>query len=177
MRLALPSVRLFLHLTGLSLFYSVSGRKGVDRFDRCIGICSQPAVECSSTALYFLEVVPATAAIRARIVPMSNLPTGTVTFLFTDIEGSTTRWEQHREAMQRALARHDAIVREAIEGHGRTGFTAMDAGRPAVFTMAPDAILAALVPPGLLQRPCMAAHGAASLCWRGASGHLREHTR
>ena len=38
---------------------------------------------------------------------MADLPTGTVTFLFTDIEGSTTRWEQHREAMQAALARHE----------------------------------------------------------------------
>ena len=35
---------------------------------------------------------------------MPELPTGTVTFLFTDIEGSTTRWEQHREAMQVAQA-------------------------------------------------------------------------
>ncbi len=39
---------------------------------------------------------------------MPTLPTGTVTFLFTDIEGSTTRWEQHREVMRAALARHDA---------------------------------------------------------------------
>ncbi|HSH77816.1 MAG TPA: adenylate/guanylate cyclase domain-containing protein, partial [Herpetosiphonaceae bacterium] len=39
------------------------------------------------------------------------------TFLFTDIEGSTTRWEQ-RAAMQTALARHDAILRGVIEAHG-----------------------------------------------------------
>ena len=38
---------------------------------------------------------------------MSSLPTGTVTFLFTDIEGSTKLWERSSEAMQRALARHD----------------------------------------------------------------------
>ncbi|HSH79390.1 MAG TPA: adenylate/guanylate cyclase domain-containing protein, partial [Herpetosiphonaceae bacterium] len=49
---------------------------------------------------------------------MPEFPTGTVTFLFTDIEGSTTRWEHQRQAMQRALARHDAILREAIEAHG-----------------------------------------------------------
>ncbi len=53
---------------------------------------------------------------------MSELPSGTVTFLFTDIEGSTTRWEQHRDAMQVALARHDAILREAIEAHGGVVF-------------------------------------------------------
>ena len=47
---------------------------------------------------------------------MPELPTGTGTFLFTDIEGSTTRWEQHREAMQAALARHEAVLREVIDG-------------------------------------------------------------
>jgi class 3 adenylate cyclase len=47
----------------------------------------------------------------------SNLPTGTVTFLFTDLEGSTQLWEQQPQAMPAALARHDAILREAIEAH------------------------------------------------------------
>ena len=41
---------------------------------------------------------------------MPDLPNGTVTFLFTDIEGSTTRWEQHREAMQAALVHHVATL-------------------------------------------------------------------
>jgi class 3 adenylate cyclase len=50
---------------------------------------------------------------------MTDLPTGTVTFLFTDIEGSTQLWEKHPEAMQAVLAKHDAILREAIESnHG-----------------------------------------------------------
>ena len=44
---------------------------------------------------------------------MPDLPTGTVTFLFTDIEGSTRLWEQHPEAMRAALARHDALLRAA----------------------------------------------------------------
>jgi class 3 adenylate cyclase len=43
-----------------------------------------------------------------------ELPTGTITFLFTDIEGSTTRWEQHQETMAAALTRHDTLLREAI---------------------------------------------------------------
>jgi class 3 adenylate cyclase len=38
---------------------------------------------------------------------VGELPTGTVTFLFTDIEGSTRLWEQHPEAMRRATAHHD----------------------------------------------------------------------
>jgi class 3 adenylate cyclase len=40
------------------------------------------------------------------------LPMGTVTFLFTDIEGSTRVWEAHPEVMRVALARHDALMRE-----------------------------------------------------------------
>ena len=45
---------------------------------------------------------------------MAELPSGTVTFLFTDIEGSTTRWEGHPDAMRVALACHDALIRAAI---------------------------------------------------------------
>jgi class 3 adenylate cyclase len=45
---------------------------------------------------------------------MTGLPTGTVTFLFTDIEGSTARWEQHPDAMRVALARHESILKESI---------------------------------------------------------------
>lgn len=49
---------------------------------------------------------------------MQNPPSGTVTFLFTDIEGSTRRWDQHREEMSSALSQHDAILRSCIEQHG-----------------------------------------------------------
>ena len=48
---------------------------------------------------------------------MSDLPSGTVTFLFTDIEGSTQLWEKYPEAMQIVLAEHDSILRAAIESH------------------------------------------------------------
>ncbi len=51
---------------------------------------------------------------------MAGLPSGTVTFLFTDIEGSTRLWERHPEAMRLALGRHESLLREAItarEGH------------------------------------------------------------
>ncbi len=51
---------------------------------------------------------------------MSELPSGTVTFLFTDIEGSTRLWEEHPDAMRRALAVHDALLRDAIVEHRRT---------------------------------------------------------
>jgi class 3 adenylate cyclase len=50
--------------------------------------------------------------------PMEQRPTGTVTFLFTDVERSTRLWELNPVEMQAALERHDAILRSAIEGHG-----------------------------------------------------------
>ena len=56
---------------------------------------------------------------------MSDLPAGTVTFLFTDIEGSTRLWEEHPNAMRLALGRHDALLRAAIhrpEGTRRRPF-------------------------------------------------------
>jgi class 3 adenylate cyclase len=45
------------------------------------------------------------------------LPAGTPTFWFTDIEGSTQLWERYPNAMSAALARHDAILRQAITDH------------------------------------------------------------
>ena len=75
---------------------------------------------------------------------MNSLPSGTVTFLFTDIEGSTKLWEQHPEAMKSALAAHDEILKEAIEtNHGYVVKTTGD-GVHAVFVTAMDAIKASL---------------------------------
>ena len=71
---------------------------------------------------------------------MSKLPTGTVTFLFTDIEGSTKLWEKHPEAMKAALAKHDLILKETIESnHGHVIKTTGD-GVHAVFTTALDGV-------------------------------------
>ena len=75
---------------------------------------------------------------------MTALPTGTVTFLFTDIEGSTARWEQQRQAMQAALARHDAILREVIAVHGGHVFKTVGDAFCAAFATAPAALEAAL---------------------------------
>jgi class 3 adenylate cyclase len=47
-----------------------------------------------------------------------QLPTGNVTFLFNDIEGSTRLWEAGRDAMAQVVARHDALLRATIERHG-----------------------------------------------------------
>ncbi|MCC6500149.1 MAG: adenylate/guanylate cyclase domain-containing protein [Anaerolineales bacterium] len=84
---------------------------------------------------------------------MNALPTGTVTFLFTDIEGSTTLWENFPEAMKSALAKHDSILREAVEtNHGQI-FKATGDGFHAVFTTAIDGINAAIASQRALQTP------------------------
>jgi predicted ATPase/class 3 adenylate cyclase len=49
---------------------------------------------------------------------VNELPHGTVSFLFTDIEGSTRLWQEHPKEMRAVLARHDELVRSAIEGRG-----------------------------------------------------------
>jgi len=54
---------------------------------------------------------------------MPHLPTGTVTFLFTDIAGSTALWERDQGAMQAALAQHDVLLPAAIESRGGLEFS------------------------------------------------------
>src|SRR5438477_8133777 len=73
-----------------------------------------------------------------------TLPTGTITFLFTDIEGSTRLWEEHPDAMRLALARHDSLLRAAIETHGGTVFKTMGDAFCAAFASPTDALDAAL---------------------------------
>ena len=46
-----------------------------------------------------------------------DVDTGIFTLLFTDIEGSTEKWEQEPERMADALARHDVLLRTAVEAH------------------------------------------------------------
>jgi predicted ATPase/class 3 adenylate cyclase len=75
---------------------------------------------------------------------MAEVPSGTVTFLFTDVEGSTRLWQDAPDAMREAAARHDAIVREAIEA--RNGYVVKTTGDGfhAAFASARDAIDAAV---------------------------------
>lgn len=72
------------------------------------------------------------------------LPTGTVTFLFSDIEGSTERWERDRGAMSAALARHDALLRTAIEAEGGYVFKTVGDAFCAAFSSPSCALAAAL---------------------------------
>jgi len=77
-------------------------------------------------------------------VPPAFLPRGTVTFLFTDIEGSTRLWAEHPQAMGAALARHEAILREAITANRGVVFKTVGDAVCAAFASALDAVLAAL---------------------------------
>jgi predicted ATPase/class 3 adenylate cyclase len=76
---------------------------------------------------------------------MAALPTGTVTFLFTDVEGSTRLWEEAPEAMRAALVQHDAIVEFLTEQHGGQVVRPRGEGdsRFCVFARATDAVAAA----------------------------------
>ena len=83
---------------------------------------------------------------------MGDLPTGVVTFLFTDVEGSTRLWDEHPEAMAVALARHDAILREAVADHDGQVVKMTGDGVHAVFATATDALAAAVEAQLALQR-------------------------
>jgi class 3 adenylate cyclase len=74
----------------------------------------------------------------------SALPSGTVTFLFTDIDGSTKLWEAHPETMRIALARHDALMRDTIVNANGYVFKTVGDAFCAAFAMAADAVTAAL---------------------------------
>ena len=74
---------------------------------------------------------------------MTTPPTGTVTFLFTDIEGSTRLWEERPDEMRAALVEHDAIVRSAIDAHDGYVFSTGGDGFAAAFSRAHDAVDAA----------------------------------
>jgi class 3 adenylate cyclase len=69
---------------------------------------------------------------------------GTVTFLFTDIEGSTRLWQQDEAAMRSALSRHDQLLRKVIAEHDGTVFSAMGDGMAAAFGSASAAVTAAV---------------------------------
>jgi predicted ATPase/class 3 adenylate cyclase/Tfp pilus assembly protein PilF len=81
-----------------------------------------------------------------------GVPNGVVTFLFTDIAGSTQLWERHPTMMPDVLALHDALVRQAIEAQLGIVFKTMGDAFYAAFVRAQDAPLAALAAQRALQQ-------------------------
>jgi predicted ATPase/class 3 adenylate cyclase len=75
---------------------------------------------------------------------MANFPSGTVTFLFTDIEGSTALWERDSQAMAAAVERHLDLLDAAIAEHGGYRYQTVGDGVQAAFATAFDALAAAV---------------------------------
>jgi predicted ATPase/class 3 adenylate cyclase len=90
----------------------------------------------------------------------SALPTGTVTFLFTDIQGSTPLWEQMPQEMEKAVAQHHAILRQAIESNGGAVVRILGDSFESAFRLATQALSAAIAAQRQLQSTQWGATGA-----------------
>ena len=86
-------------------------------------------------------------------VPPASAPSGVVTFLFTDIEGSTRRWEADADEMRAALAAHDQVLRGVIEAHGGWLFKHTGDGVCAAFASPRSAVDAAVAAQRALELP------------------------
>ena len=86
-------------------------------------------------------------------VSAGDPPSGVVTFLFTDIEGSTRRWEADADAMRAALMAHDEVLRTAIEAHGGFLFKHTGDGVCAAFASPKAAVDAAVAAQRALELP------------------------
>ena len=75
---------------------------------------------------------------------MKNIPSGTITFLFSDIEGSTQRWEEDRVSMQSAFNRQEEIMRTAMQNHGGYVYKMIGDAFQVAFSSAPAALAASL---------------------------------
>src|SRR5271166_4392768 len=85
--------------------------------------------------------------------PPAAAPSGVVTFLFTDVEGSTRRWEADADGMRVALAAHDEVLRKAIETHGGNVFKHTGDGVCAAFSSPRAAVDAAVAAQRSLELP------------------------
>jgi predicted ATPase/class 3 adenylate cyclase len=87
---------------------------------------------------------------------MGVLPSGTVTFLFTDIEGSTRLWQEDEASMHQAVARHDQLLGEVIGAHCGVVFSTMGDGLAAAFQTSSAAVECALEAQTLLNEEAWA---------------------
>src|ERR1700736_2542675 len=85
--------------------------------------------------------------------PWAAAPSGVVTFLFTDVEGSTRRWEADADGMREALAAHDEVLRSAVEVHGGWLFKHTGDGVCAAFASPRSAVDAAVAAQRALELP------------------------
>ena len=90
-----------------------------------------------------------------------------VTFLFTDVEGSTRRWETDADGMRVALAAHDEVLRGAIEAHGGWLFKHTGDGVCAAFASPRSAVDAAMAAQRALELPVRGVRGRLDNVWCG----------
>jgi predicted ATPase/class 3 adenylate cyclase len=90
------------------------------------------------------QPAPSPPTIRPTRAAQSALPSGMVTFLFTDIEGSTPLWEHEPEQMRLALARHHAILHTVIAAHAGQAYKTIGDAFQAAFVFPMQAVAAAL---------------------------------
>jgi predicted ATPase/class 3 adenylate cyclase len=93
------------------------------------------------------EILAATDDVRTPAAPptgSTTLPDGTVTFMFTDIEASTQRWQADETRMSAELGDHDRLLEQVVSDHAGTVFKHTGDGVCAVFTSASAAIDAAV---------------------------------
>jgi len=86
---------------------------------------------------------PAAQATTASVGVRAAAPSGTVTFLFTDIQGSSRLWEQHPVQMTAAIARHDELLHAAVTEHDGVVFATAGDGIAVAFRTPTDAVAAA----------------------------------
>lgn len=116
-------------------------------YERCrkqladeMGVNPDPETE----ALYVHLLGTEPSSPPARPTRAEAAPTATATFLFTDIEGSTSMWERSPDDMSASLAMHDDVLRNAVESHGGRVFKHTGDGMCAAFGVAKGAIAAAV---------------------------------
>ena len=100
---------------------------------------------------------------------MPQFPAGTVTFLFTDIEESTRRWERDAAAARVVVERHLALIRQGVETHGGVHFKTVGDATQSAFATAPQGVAAALDAQRALRRRALAERGAAAARAHGAA--------
>jgi predicted ATPase/class 3 adenylate cyclase len=117
-----------------------------------LGVHSRTRALAQARVAGLLDAGPAPAEGRTAV----SLPTGTVTFLFTDVEGSTMLWEQDRDGALLAMTRHDTLIESLVDQHNGVVVRSRGEGdsRFAVFSHAGDAVAAAAaIQPALAAEP------------------------
>ena len=109
-----------------------------------VGVVPSPGLQELNDDIVRQQPDVSWAGSPARDAGTPDLPSGTVTFLFTDVEGSTRLWDESPDVMSHAMARHDELLRDAVESHD--GFIVKHTGDgfDAVFAAAHDAVTAAV---------------------------------